>query len=169
MSTRLALLLTAVLAEAGCSFASVYGPVPSTNSRINVSCTDERYAPALDVGAAAGSVVDALAANDKGARVAGFVGVVAFGASAIYGYMTTRDCMEAKNAAYRYHTRMLQKQYDVLDEFTAQGTPSDPPPPPALSPSSVPPSSVPPSSVPPSVPPPPPALPDLPPQAPPAQ
>jgi hypothetical protein len=159
MTSRLASLLTVALVGSGCSFASVYGPVPSTNPRIDVSCTDERYAPALDVGAAAGSVVDAIGANGSALRAAGFVGVLGFGASAIYGYMVTKDCMEAKNAAYRYHTRMLQKQYDVLDEFTAQSTPNDtPPPPPPAAP-------VPPSAVPSS----PPALPELPPQAPPAQ
>jgi hypothetical protein len=164
MTSRLSLLLAVVLSGSGCSFAAAYGPVPSTKPRIDVSCTDERYAPALDVGAAAGSVVGAIAANDNGLRAAGFVGVLGFGASAIYGYMVTRDCMEAKNAAYRYHTRMLQKQYDVLDEFTAQGTPNDtpPPPPPPGPPLAAP---VPPSPVPPA----PPALPELPPQAPPAQ
>ncbi|HTA21769.1 MAG TPA: hypothetical protein VK989_20890 [Polyangia bacterium] len=134
--------------------------MPSTKPRIDVSCTDERYAPAFDVGAAAGSVVDVIAANNNGVRAAGFVGVLGFGASAIYGYMVTRDCMEAKNAAYRYHTRMLQKQYDVLDEFTAQGTPSDALPP-------VPPAPPAPSPLIPSGPPPTP--PELPPQAPPAQ
>jgi hypothetical protein len=161
MTSRLALLLTVAMVGSGCSFASVYGPVPSTTPRIDVSCTDERYAPALDVGAAAGSVVDAIAANNNGLRAVGFVGVLGFGASAIYGYMVTRDCMDAKNAAYRYHTRMLQKQYDVLDEFTAQSTPNDTPPPPAPPPAA----PVPPSAVPPS----PPTPPDLPPQAPPAQ
>src|SRR6201986_1460325 len=99
MTSRLALLLAACVASgAGCSFASVYGPVPSAKPRIDVSCTDERYAPALDVGAAAGSVVDAIASNNNAVRAAGFVGVVGFGASAIYGDMVTRDCMEGKNA-----------------------------------------------------------------------
>ncbi len=159
MTSRLSLLLTVALTGSGCSFASAYGPVPSTKPRIDVSCTDERYAPALDVGAAAGSVVDVIAANNNGVRAAGFVGVLGFGASAIYGYLVTRDCMEAKNAAYRYHTRMLQKQYDVLDEFTAQGTPNDVPPPPAppTTPASSPASSPAPSPAP---------LPTLPPEAP---
>jgi hypothetical protein len=154
MSTRLALLLSVVLSGAGCSLASVYGPTPSTKPRIDVSCTDERYAPAIDVGAAAGSVVGAIAANDKTERAFSFLGILGYGASAVYGYMTTHDCMEAKNAAYRYHTRMLQKQYDVLDEFTAQGTPSDTPPPPPAPPA---PQTVPPSPAP---------LPTLPPEAP---
>jgi hypothetical protein len=153
MSTRLALLLTVVLSGSGCSLASVYGPAPSTKPRIDVSCTDERYAPAIDVGVAAGSVVGAIAANDKTERAFSFLGILGYGASAVYGYMTTRDCMEAKNAAYRYHTRMLQKQYDVLDEFTAQGTPNDTPPPPPLAPQTIPP-------------PPPAPLPTLPPEAP---
>ncbi|HEX4404701.1 MAG TPA: hypothetical protein VH560_07725 [Polyangia bacterium] len=157
MTSRFALFLGVCLAGSGCSFASAYGPVPSAKPRINVSCTDERYAPALDVGAAAGSVIDAVAANNNnGLRVVGFVGVLGFGASAIYGYMVTRDCMEAKNAAYRYHTRMLQNQYDVLDEFTAQGTPSEPPPPPIPpAPQASPTQSAPPlPTLPPEVPPP---------------
>jgi hypothetical protein len=155
MTSRLALLLTVAMVGSGCSFASVYGPAPSIKPRIDVSCTDERYAPALDVGAAAGAVVESVAASDKTVRAAAFVAILGYGASAMYGYMTTHECTEAKNAAYRYHTRMLQKQYDVLDEFTAQGTPSDTPPPPPAPPA------------PQTIPAPPPApLPTLPPEAP---
>jgi hypothetical protein len=157
MRPRLALLLASAVAGSGCSFAAVYGPAASTKPRIDVSCTDERYAPALDVGASAVSLVDAAETDSKTVRGAAIVAVVAYGASAVYGYLVTHDCMEAKNAAYRYHTRMLQKQYDVLDEFTAAGTPSDAtsttPSPPAASPPSTPPSLPAPSGAPPEAPP----------------
>ena len=164
MRPGLALLLASAVAGSGCSFAAVYGPAASTKPRIDVSCTDERYAPALDVGASAVSLVDAAETDSKTVRGAAIVAVVAYGASAVYGYMTTHDCMEAKNAAYRYHTRMLQKQYDVLDEFTAAGTPSEatPPPAPPSLPAPSPPST--PPSLPPSG-----APPEAPPAAPPAQ
>jgi hypothetical protein len=166
MRPRLALLLASAVAGSGCSFAAAYGPPASTKPRIDVSCTDERYAPALDVGAAAVSLADAAETDSKTVRGAAIVAVVAYGASAVYGYMVTHDCMEAKNAAYRYHTRMLQKQYDVLDEFTAAGTPPEATPPTSPPPSLPAPS---PPSPPPSPPPPSGAPPEAPPAAPPAQ
>ena len=162
MNPRLALLLAASVAGSGCSLASVYGPAPSTKPRIDVSCTDERYAPAVDLGATAFLISDAIVTKSKEVRGVALIGALGYGASMVYGYMTTRDCMEAKNAAYRYHTRMLQKQYDVLDEFTAQGAPNEPVPAP-------PPAAPPPAAAPDAAPlTPPPVAPLAPPAAPPA-
>jgi hypothetical protein len=150
------------LGAAGCSFAAVYGPAPATKPRIDVTCTDERYAPALDLAAAGvnlGELASGNLSDTKGARAAALLGALAFGASSIYGFVVTSECRDAKDAAYRYHTRILQRQYDVLDEFTSSSTPSDPVPGPApgtvTSPNPSPrPRPAPPPSPPPDAPPP---------------
>jgi hypothetical protein len=158
MRSKLACFLVTAMTGSGCSLASVYGPAPSNQPRIMVSCTDERYAPALDFAATGVALGDAIVTDSKGVRGLAIVAALGYGASMVYGYMTTKDCMEAKNAAYRYHTHLLQKQYDVLDEFTAQGTPSEAPagapplaaPPPQAAPA---PAAPPPDVIPPLAPP----------------
>lgn len=132
---RLALLVLA-LHGSGCSFLSVYGPARSQKASIAVSCTDERYAPALDVAASGGALLNSafldLSAGERFGLVAG---ALAYGGSAIYGYLTTIECQKAKDALHRYHTKLLLRQIDLLNETaTQEAEGEEPPAPPLLAP-----------------------------------
>jgi hypothetical protein len=138
-------------AASGCSFAAVYGPAPLAKPTVAVSCTDERYAPALDVAAAAGALAGAIVETDKTVQLLSALAVVGWGSSAIYGYLTTLECMKAKDAAHRYETKLMLRQIDLLNEAASQHeAPAFAPPAPALeeeAPQAVPPESAPPAPI----------------------
>jgi hypothetical protein len=137
---RLIWTLAATLTASGCSFAAVYGPPASTKPSVDVSCTEERYAPALDVGAMGGQLIYAAAGDiDKDIRLAAVLGAVLYGGSAIYGYLNTLDCARAKDAAHRYHTKLLLRQIDLLNEAASQGGDSSSAPPEETTPAPAPP------------------------------
>jgi hypothetical protein len=105
----------------GCSFAATYGPARSQRATVEVSCTEEQYAPALDVAAAGGSLLySAVGDQSTGARLGLAASAIAWAGSAVYGYMTTTDCRRAKDAAHRYHTKLLLRQIDLLNEAASE-------------------------------------------------
>jgi hypothetical protein len=118
----LALVLSSALSS-GCSALSVYGPSRTQRASIGVSCTDERYAPALDVGLGGASLLSAAFddSHSTGARVGLATSAVAWGASAAYGYFVTAECRKAKDALHRYHQKLLLRQIDLLNEAASRG------------------------------------------------
>jgi hypothetical protein len=156
MRTRPNLTLVALLTAttSGCSFLSVYGPAPTAKPVINVSCTEERYAPALDVAIMGSGLLEAATGDiSTDARLGAVVGALIYGGSAIYGYLTTSECEKAKDAAHRYQTKLLIRQIDLLNESASQNEPSSAPSvplPPAASPEEDPTRPPPPEQVPPS-------------------
>lgn len=125
---RLTLVLAAAFtaSASGCSFLSVYGPTYSPKPVVGVSCTDERYAPALDTATASTYLLgSALTDRTSGERAALVLAALAWGGSAVYGYMTTVECQKAKDADSRYHTKVLLRQIDLLNEAASQGQPDE--------------------------------------------
>lgn len=119
----LALLVVAIATlSSGCSALSVYGPSRTQRASIGVSCTDERYAPALDVGLGGASLLSAAFddSHSTGARVGLATSAVAWGASAAYGYFVTAECRKAKDALHRYHQKLLLRQIDLLNEAASR-------------------------------------------------
>jgi len=111
----------------GCSFFAVYGPTSSQKPAVDVSCTEERYAPALDVAQAGAALAYATGADINAEARAGLVSsALVYGGSAFYGYTLTMDCQKAKDAAHRYHTKLLLRQIDLLNEAAAKQEPSGP-------------------------------------------
>jgi len=97
-----------------------------------VACTLERYAPALDVIATASNLVGFVDAVSTGADPAvDVLTLVAAGAylgSAVYGYVTTSRCADAKDDAYRFHAKQLTEQVWLLGELVdaqAHAKPAD--------------------------------------------
>jgi hypothetical protein len=125
----LAFLSVAALAtlSSGCSALSVYGPSRTQRASIGVSCTDERYAPALDVGLGGASLLSAAFddSHSTGARVGLATSAVAWGASAAYGYFVTAECRKAKDALHRYHQKLLLRQIDLLNEAASRAEHDD--------------------------------------------
>jgi hypothetical protein len=143
--TILAVVALSTLSS-GCSALSVYGPSRTQRASIGVSCTDERYAPALDVGLGGASLLWAAIDDGRstGARVGLATSAIAWGASAAYGYFVTAECRQAKDALHRYHQKLMLRQIDLLNEAASHDDDDDddddepapppreiPPPPPA--------------------------------------
>jgi hypothetical protein len=95
-------------ATAGCSVIAVQGPPKSQKPRVDVACTVDGYAPALDLATAAGGVLSAFS-NDPAIDSKGLLLLVsgAYLASGLYGLYTTSKCAKVKNAAYAYHAKLL--------------------------------------------------------------
>lgn len=107
--------------SSGCSVLLVRGPAHSSNSGTDVSCTEERYAPAFDAVSAlssTGSAVYALHNNlDAAVQVGAILAAGAYIASSVYGYQTTNRCADAKDEAYRFHAQQLKEQARLLREI----------------------------------------------------
>ena len=136
-----ALLIALVMGitTSGCSVFAVRRPATAKAERVDVACTSDPYAPALDVGSAAGGVASLLASdsvNDSPGLV--LIGTAAFLLSAVYGYYWTAECAEQKNLAYEAHAEMLLRQMQLMDTSVrvtrekkrAAPPPAPPPPPP---------------------------------------
>jgi hypothetical protein len=123
----LALLTSIATLSSGCSALSVYGPSRTQRASIGVSCTDERYAPALDVGLGGASLIWAAADDSRstGARVGLATSAIAWGASAAYGYFVTAECRKAKDALHRYHQKLMLRQIDLLNEAASHDEDED--------------------------------------------
>lgn len=123
----LALLTSIAMLSSGCSALSVYGPSRTQRASIGVSCTDERYAPALDVGMGGASLLAAAVDDGRstGARVGLATSAIAWGASAAYGYVVTAECRKAKDALHRYHQKLMLRQIDLLNEAASRDDDDD--------------------------------------------
>jgi hypothetical protein len=129
----LAILVALASGSSGCSLLAVQAPAKSQKASIGVSCTDERYAPALDAGMAGASLGTALfGERSTGTNVALAVSTIAWGGSALYGYLVTGECQKAKDALSRYHTKLLLRQIDLLNEAAGQDDDEDEAKPPEL-------------------------------------
>lgn len=123
----LALLALVATLSSGCSALSVHGPSRTQRASIGVSCTDERYAPALDVGLGGASLLWAAVDDTRstGARVGLATSAIAWGASAAYGYFVTAECRKAKDALHRYHQKLMLRQIDLLNEAASHDDDED--------------------------------------------
>ena len=133
----IALLIALVIGvtSSGCSVFAVRTPAKSKVERVDVACTSDPYAPALDVGSAVSGVASVIASDsvqDSPGLV--LVGTAAFLLSAVYGYYWTAECAEQKNLAYEAHAEMLLRQMQLMDTSVRvtrdKKRPPPPPPPP---------------------------------------
>jgi hypothetical protein len=99
----------------GCSFFVMRAPAPPKKPRVNVACTEERYAPAIDLGSFAGSIGYAFASGgDAQILVPALIGSAVYLASAVYGFRVSNECVLAKDEAYKFHARELRGQTALL-------------------------------------------------------
>jgi hypothetical protein len=107
----LGLLLSFVVVMSGCSVFALRAPDPTRKPGVDVACTVDNYAPAMDVSLVASSAGAAVAYEE--ARVPALLGVAMFIGSAIYGYSTTAKCARSKDEAYAYHAALLERIGDT--------------------------------------------------------
>jgi hypothetical protein len=118
-------------ATAGCSLIAVMPPTKSQKPRVDVACTVDGYAPAIDLAGSTGGVAT-LFSNDPwtDSKALLLIGSAAYLGSGIYGLVTTGKCAKAKNAAYAYHATLLKPESEPPTQ-DAPAAPSRPRPPPA--------------------------------------
>jgi hypothetical protein len=105
-------LLGWLATTAGCSIIAVTGPTPSQRPRVDVACTVDGYAPAIDRYLAAGLILGGLSGDDRlpDSKAAVVLTGGAYLASGLYGLHTIGKCAKAKNAAYAYHATLLRTE-----------------------------------------------------------